>query len=94
MTVVSPSLDLMNMGSSCSADGRTFDDLRDEVCSTREQGGWLIYVIHGVGPGTHTSFVEAEVHEQILSWLAGQNQIWIRPLIDVANWIREWQQRQ
>jgi len=91
-TVVSPSLDLMNVGSSGSADGRTFDDLRDEVCKAREQGGWLIYVIHGVGRGTHPSFVEKEVHEQLLSWLACQSQIWVRPFIDVANWIREWQQ--
>jgi sialate O-acetylesterase len=89
LAVVSPSLDLMNVGS-CLAEGRTFDDLRDEICNAREQGGWLIYVMHGIGPGTHNSFVEAEVHEQVLSWLAGQHQIWVKPFIEVANWIREW----
>jgi len=90
-TIVSPSLDLLNLGSYL-ADGRTFSDLRDEVCATQEQGGWLILVIHGIGPGTHSLFVETDVHEQLLSWLASQRQIWVKPLIEVANWVREWQQ--
>jgi hypothetical protein len=92
IVVVSPSLDLMNVGC-CSADGRTFEDLRDQICTARDQGGWLIYVIHGVSAGTHTSFVESDIHEQLLDWLASQQQIWVRPFIDVANWVREWQQK-
>jgi peptidoglycan-N-acetylglucosamine deacetylase len=92
LAVVSSSLDLMNVGC-CSADGRTFEDLRDQICTARDQGGWLIYVIHGVSAGTHTSFVESDIHEQLLDWLASQQQIWVRPFIDVANWVREWQQK-
>ncbi len=93
LTVVSPSLDLMNVGSYL-ADGRTFHELRDEICAARDRGGWLNYVIHGIGPGTHSSFVEAEIHEELLSWLASQQQIWVRPFLDIANWVREWQRRQ
>ncbi len=92
-TVVSSSLDLMSLGSFL-ADGRTFHDLRDEICAARDQGGWLICVTHGIGPTTHSSFAEAEIHEQFLSWLAGQQQIWVRPIIEVASWIRGWQRRQ
>jgi peptidoglycan/xylan/chitin deacetylase (PgdA/CDA1 family) len=91
--VVSSSLDLMNVGSFL-ADGRRFKELRDQICIAKDQGAWLIYTIHGIGPATHSTFVEAEIHEQLLSWLAGQPLIWVRPFIEVANWVGEWQQRQ
>jgi hypothetical protein len=42
---------------------------------------------------THSFFIESDIHEQPLGWLASQQQIWVRPFIDVANWVREWQQR-
>ena len=93
LTVVSQGLDLMNIGS-CEADGRTFDELRDEIRAAQEYGGWLSYVFHGVGSTTHNWFVEPEVHEKLLSWLAGQPQILVRPFIEIAKWVREWQRKQ
>jgi hypothetical protein len=85
-TIVSPSLDLMNVGS-CLADGRTFDELRNEICVAREDGGWLVYVIHGVGVGTHPFFLERKHHEQLLDWLAQERDIWVEPFINVVKWV-------
>jgi len=85
--IVTPSLDLMNIGC-CVADRRTFEELRNEICAAREDGGWLVYVIHGVGIGTHPLFLERKHHEQLLDWLADETDIWVEPFINVVNWIR------
>jgi peptidoglycan/xylan/chitin deacetylase (PgdA/CDA1 family) len=92
MAVVSRALDLMNVGH-CVADGRKFHELRDEICAARDAGGWLVYVIHGIGAGTHDAFVEREIHEQLLGWLASQEELWVQPFVNVATRVRDWQQK-
>jgi sialate O-acetylesterase len=87
---VSDSLDLMRVGCQV-ADGRPFETLRDWACAAQNQGGWLVLVIHGVGRGAHGEFVEREAHEALVRWLAEQKQIWVRPFIEVAKWVRGWQ---
>ena len=89
---VSPTLDLIRVGGYL-ADGRTFDEIREQIDRARNDGGWLVCVIHGIGSATHSSYIDAAVHERLLTWLAGQHGVWVRPFIEVATWIREWQQR-
>ncbi|MGO9849198.1 MAG: hypothetical protein ACLPKT_22130 [Methylocella sp.] len=60
--VVSPSLDLMAVGAYL-ADGRTFNELRDELCTAREQGAWLIYIIHRLGSTIHSTFIETAARQ-------------------------------
>lgn len=87
---ISPSLDRFNIGA-CLADGRTLEEICEMIGSTRDQGAWLVYVIHGIGAGTHPTFIEPNVHERLLGWLSGQPDIWVTPFIEAARWVRRWQ---
>lgn len=49
------------------------DDIIALVASMRGQNNaWFILGMHGVGAGTHTSFVDANEHRQLTNWLADQ----------------------
>jgi peptidoglycan-N-acetylglucosamine deacetylase len=90
---ISPSLDLFNIGA-CQADGRALVEICEKIKSARERRAWLVYVIHGIGDRTHSSFIEADVHERLLTWLSNQREIWVAPFIEVARWVRGWQMEQ
>jgi hypothetical protein len=91
MISVTRSLNLMNVGH-CSADGRSFEELRDEIRAAREAGSWLVYVIHGVGAETKELYIERNIHERLLDHLAEEKKVWTQPFITVASWIRQWQE--
>jgi len=67
-----------------SADGRSLEDLIQVVERTRECGGWAILMIHGIGPGTHDLYLDADVHERFIAWLARQGEIWTAPVRTIA----------
>lgn len=91
MVSVSKDLNLMNVGHA-TADFRSFDDLHDEIARARKSGAWLVYMIHGVGPETKELYIERDVHERLLDYLAGETDIWTQPFISVALYVREWQE--
>lgn len=37
-----------------------------------QNNAWFILGMHGVGAGTHNSFVDANDHRQLIDWLADQ----------------------
>lgn len=88
--LVSESLDLLNLGSTL-ADGLSLEQLQEKIRAVSHQGGWLICVMHRIGSETHGPFLEPEVHEKFLGWLENQHHVWVRPLIEVAKWVRDWQ---
>ena len=84
--VPSRDLDLMNLGSFL-ADGLSLRSLTDAITMTRDQGGWLILVIHGIGVGTHESFIEPSTHNALLDFVAAKD-IWVAPTVAIARWVR------
>ena len=72
-----------------SGDGKTFAQMRAEIEAARAQGGWIIYMFHGVGTGTHTLFVADEEHRQLLAWLAQERaSIWTASVVEVAQHLK------
>jgi hypothetical protein len=79
-------LNLFDVGC-ISADGRSLDELMQLVEGTRESCGWAILMIHGIGAGTHDLYLEAEVHDRFIRWLARQQRIWTAPVRTIAHYI-------
>ena len=53
-------------------------------------GGWIIYMIHGVGEGTHGLYIDPEVHQSLVDYLGErQNSIWTAPVGAVARYLRD-----
>jgi peptidoglycan/xylan/chitin deacetylase (PgdA/CDA1 family) len=68
-----------------NGDNKTFAQLRAEIESARASGGWIIYMFHGVGAGTHNLFIADEEHRQLIEWLDRERgSIWTAPVVDVA----------
>ena len=78
--------DLTKLGC-VSGDRRMFSELREELCRVREAESWIIYCIHGVGPGEHGSFIEAGEHAQLVEWIAAQGDFWAVSVAEAAAWI-------
>jgi len=75
-----------------SADGRTFEQLRDEIESAVRQGKWIIYMIHGVGRGTHNLYIDTEEHAKLIRYLGeNSNRIWTMPAVDIANYLKQFE---
>ena len=86
---VGAGVNLMQIGH-YGADGATFDDVRDEIERAAETGGWIVWMIHGVGEGTHGLYIDTDEHEKLVSWLgANKADIWTAPLVEVASYVRD-----
>ena len=60
------------------ADGLTFDDVREEIECAAEMGGWIVWMIHGVGQGMHGMYIDTDEQEKLISWLgASKAEIWL-----------------
>ncbi len=88
VAIPGPALSLARVGH-YSGDSKSFDQLRREVENARKQGGWIFYMFHGVGHGTHSLFIESEEHRQFVAWLGQQTDIWTAPAVDVARHLRQ-----
>lgn len=72
-----------------SGDGRTFEQLRSEIQASAAKGGWIIYMIHGVGKGTHALFIEDGEHRKLIEWLDRESgRIWTAPVVEVAQHLK------
>tara|TARA_Y100000588_G_scaffold213533_1_gene227487 strand:+ start:550 stop:1320 length:771 start_codon:yes stop_codon:yes gene_type:complete len=72
-----------------SGDSKTFEALRQEIEAAVTAGGWLIYMIHGVGEGTHGLFIDPDEHQKLVDYLGEQQDlIWSAPLITVAQYLQ------
>ncbi|WOO41705.1 polysaccharide deacetylase family protein [Rubellicoccus peritrichatus] len=71
-----------------SGDAKTFIQIKTDIEKAVEQGGWIVYMIHGVGEGTHSLYMEEDEHTQLIEWLAkNRNHIWTKPFADIANYV-------
>lgn len=87
--VETESVNYQNLGT-CGADQRTFQDVRAEIEVAVARGNWIIYIIHGVGEGTHRLFAVAEEHYRLIAWLgANRERIWTAPMREVAEYLQQ-----
>lgn len=77
------------------ADGRTFEQLRDEIESAISEGKWIFYMFHGVGQGTHGLYIEAAEHAKLVEYLSdNRERIWTAPAVDIAKYIKQFETQQ
>lgn len=68
-----------------SGDGKTFEQIKTEIEAATKEGGWVIYMFHGVGAGTHPLFIDEVEHRKLVEWLkANKTTYWTAPVADVA----------
>lgn len=71
------------------ADGKTFLELKAHIDTAIEKGGWVIFLIHGVGKGNHPWYMEEAEHARLVEWLAQNKEIvWTAPVVDVATHLK------
>ena len=74
-------------------DGETGDQLIGLAKQAMNTHTLLVFLFHGVG-GEHSLNVSLEAHSQLLHFLQqNDNTIWIAPMIEVAKFIRQYQQK-
>ena len=75
-------------------DAHTFGAIREDVERARDIGGWIVYMIHGVGEGTHSLYIDDAEHEKLIRWLgANRDTIWTAPFLDVARYVNQFQKQ-
>ena len=73
----------------CSGDGRCGAELSKEIEQAVAAGDWIIYMIHGVGEGTHGLFIDEDEHRQLVHFLGeSQDEIWVAPLREIAQYLK------
>ena len=71
--------------------GETGAQLIDWAKKAVETNSLLVILFHGVGGGNSLN-VEIPAHRQFLIWLKqNQKDIWIAPMVEVADYIKDWQ---
>ena len=52
-------------------------------------GGWIIFMFHGAGRGTHDLFIEADEHARLVDYLADNSgRIWTASMVKVASYLK------
>jgi peptidoglycan/xylan/chitin deacetylase (PgdA/CDA1 family) len=68
--------------------GQSGEELIQMVKQAEEKGALLVFLFHGVG-GEHGLNVSLPAHRQLLQYLKSrQKAIWVAPLIDVAEYVK------
>ena len=83
-------IDLYNIG--CyMMNGQSGDDMIKLVKEAMKNHRLLVFLFHGVG-GEHNINVSLSAHSQLLHYLKqNQKDVWIAPMIEVAEYIKTWQ---
>ncbi len=86
-------VDLYNVD--CYAiNGETGAQMIDLVKKARDSGKLLVFLFHGVG-GEHSINVDLQAHRELLYFLKNnENDIWIAPMIEVAEHVKKFQAKQ
>jgi len=84
-------IDLSNINA-FMVNGQSADDLIGQVKKAKEDSALLVFLFHGVG-GEHSINISQAEHRKLLNYLkANENDIWVAPLVEVSEKIREYQQ--
>jgi peptidoglycan-N-acetylglucosamine deacetylase len=72
------------------ADRRSFADFVPEFERLVDNGGWIIYTMHGVGAGTHYHNIDFQEHLRLLAYLqANAKTIWTAPVVEVVRHLKK-----
>lgn len=83
-------IDLYDIGS-YTINGQSGEQLIDLVKQALSKHQLLVFLFHGVG-GEHSLNVSLQAHRQLLNFLKeNEKDIWTAPLIDVADYIKNYQ---
>ena len=64
----------------CSGDARSAAELGEEIECAVAKGDWIIYMIHGVGEGTHGLFIDENEHQRLVEiWVGSRMRSGSRP---------------
>jgi len=73
--------------------GQTGEQLIDMVKQAKQKNALLVFLFHGVG-GEHSLNISLDGHSKLLHYLKqNQKDIWIAPMIDVAEYIKKYQSK-
>ena len=74
-----------------TVNGQSSEELITLVKQAMEKHALLVFLFHGVG-GEHNLNVSLEAHSRLLHFLKqNQKQIWIAPMIDIAEYVEKYQ---
>ena len=87
------SINLMQVGHYGADSGdMVLEDIQAEIERAMEMGGWIVFMIHGVGEGTHSLYMKKATHKKLISWLeTNKAAIWTAPFIQVAKHVKQYQ---
>ena len=86
-------INLMQVGH-FGGDGRTFEEIRAQIETAADTGGWIVWMIHGVGKATHGLHIDPEEHERLVRWLGRETgRIWTVPFIEAAGYVKKLQSK-
>jgi len=73
-----------------SGDAKTVAELWQDIERAVEQGGWIIFMFHGVGKGTHNLYIDTDQHARLVDDLAGRaGNIWTASMVKVAGYLKQ-----
>jgi sialate O-acetylesterase len=85
-------IDMYNIGSYMIS-GQSGDELVGMVKRAMKNNALLVFLFHGVG-GEHNLNVTLENHRKLLRFLKqNEKDIWVAPMIDVAEYVKEYNQQ-
>jgi len=89
-------INLMQVGHfGADSQNMDYEDIQAEIKQAAEMGGWIVFMIHGVGKETHSLYIDKGVHEKLVAWLAANRvDIWTAPFIEVAKYVKGFQEGQ
>lgn len=77
-------VDLHHLGH-FSGDTLTFEAIKAEIEKAAAVGGWIVWMMHGVGAETHGHYIDPVEHEKLVRWLGThKDSVWTAPLVKVA----------
>jgi len=88
---VKKGINLMQVGHfSADKQNMGLEDIQKTILRAAEIGGWAVFMIHGVGKGTHSLYMDKSTHEKLVAWLAvNKADIWTAPFIEVAQYVKQ-----
>ena len=88
---VNNGINLMQVGHfGADKQNMSLEDIQETIQHAVEMGGWVVFMIHGVGKGTHSLYMEKTDHEKLVNWLAANKaDIWTAPFIEVAQYVKD-----
>ena len=72
-----------------NGDGKTLEELQQYIEGAIRMNGWILFMFHGVGKGTHRLFIESDIHAGLLDYLEeNADRIWTASMVRVAKHLK------